>query len=191
VGLIIKIMENKKYELLLDTEKEVFGVKLFRIKAKVSFGEISAGDTGGYVESEKNLSVYGKWRSEGMGGAGEKRWGLGNGLVIRRGVGAGNVGGFGNGGVCGDAGVYGNARVYGNAWVYGDAEVCWFSKFGSSNRTTTAFRNKDQGVTVVCGCFIGTIEEFAEKVKNTHKDNDRVLREYRAIIEVIKIKFEK
>ena len=45
----------KKYELT--TESILFyGKKLFRIKALISFGNVTAGDIGGYVEKENNLS---------------------------------------------------------------------------------------------------------------------------------------
>lgn len=40
-----------------------------------------------------------------------------------------------------------------------------------------------------CGCFGGTLEEFAEKVKDTHGDS-RFAKEYLAAIEVVKIHFE-
>lgn len=49
---------GKKYELTTDT-KIRFGRKLFRIKALVSFGNVKAGELGGYVEDEKNLSQNG------------------------------------------------------------------------------------------------------------------------------------
>ena len=49
---------GKKFELTTDT-KIHFGRKLFRIKALISFGNVNAGDLGGYVESEKNLSQSG------------------------------------------------------------------------------------------------------------------------------------
>ncbi len=45
----------KKYELTTDT-KIFLGRKLFRIKALISFGDVKAGDMGGYVEKESNLS---------------------------------------------------------------------------------------------------------------------------------------
>ena len=50
---------NKKFELLLDDTIDVFGRKLFRIKAKINFGAVEAGELGGYIEKEDNLSVYG------------------------------------------------------------------------------------------------------------------------------------
>ena len=48
----------KKYELTSET-KIVFGHILYRIKALSSFGYVSAGDLGGFLESEKNLSQNG------------------------------------------------------------------------------------------------------------------------------------
>lgn len=47
---------------------------------------------------------------------------------------------------------------------------------------------KDGGVAVKCGCFYGTLAEFAEKVSEVHGDT-LYGREYRAVIEAIKIHF--
>ena len=49
----------KKIELTSEFITNFLGVKLFRIKALVEFGNIKAGELGGYVEKEKNLSQYG------------------------------------------------------------------------------------------------------------------------------------
>ena len=54
----------KKYELTSET-KIVFGHILYRIKALSSFGCVSAGDLGGFLESEKNLSQNGNARVSG------------------------------------------------------------------------------------------------------------------------------
>lgn len=121
--------------------------------------------------------------------------------------------------VLGNAQVYGGAVVFGNAMIYGYAEVfgktevfgyvrvnnsvrllgeafvgsesdlCFFSKFGSENRDITFFKTKDGNIFVVCGCFRGTLEEFVEKVKDTHKD-DKFAKEYFAMVELVKIKFD-
>lgn len=48
----------KKYELT-DQTISVFGRTLFRIKAKISFSDVTAGDIGGYIEKEENLEAYG------------------------------------------------------------------------------------------------------------------------------------
>ena len=50
---------NDKYELLLDEFVEIFGTKLFRIKAKAPFSAVSSGKRGGFIESEKNLAQVG------------------------------------------------------------------------------------------------------------------------------------
>ena len=92
-------MSNKKFELTTDT-KMFCGKKLFRIKALISFGNVSAGDLGGYVEKEENLSHDGD------------AWVYGGAEV------------YGNAKVCGNAEVYGGAEVCGNAKVCGNAEVC-------------------------------------------------------------------
>ena len=43
--------------------------------------------------------------------------------------------------------------------------------FGSGYRTTYFFGLTDGKICVRCGCFHGTIEEWAEKVKKTHGDS--------------------
>lgn len=53
--IIIKFENLNKYELTKDSI--VLGEhKLYRIKALKDFGDVKAGDLGGYIESEKNLS---------------------------------------------------------------------------------------------------------------------------------------
>ena len=152
----------KKYELTSET-KIVFGHILYRIKALSSFGCVSAGDLGGFLESEKNLSQNGDaWV-------------------------------YGNAEVYGDARVYGNARVYGDASVYGNAEVSeigaifWIGAIGSRNDTATFFRCRDGSIKVVCGCFFGNLDEFAKKVRKTHGDNDHA-KVYMLAIEMAKIR---
>ena len=108
----------------------------------------------------------------------------------------GDLGGFiekesnisGNAWVSGDAQVSGNAWVYSNALVSSSNDYCCFHSFGSINRTTTVFKTTTE-IKISCGCFLGTISEFEFKVKQTHA-NTKFEREYMAIIEVIKIKFE-
>ena len=131
----------KKYELTSET-KIVFGHILYRIKALSSFGDVSAGDLGGFLESEKNLSQNGDaWV-------------------------------YGNAEVYGDAWVYGDARVYGNAEVSEIGAIFWIGAIGSRNDTATFFRCRDGSIKVVCGCFFGNLDEFAKKVRKTHGDND-------------------
>ena len=72
----------KKFELTSDFVI-FFGKKLFRIRALIEFGDVKAGELGGYVEKEENLAQDGDaWV-------------------------------YGDAQVCGNARVYGNAQVYG------------------------------------------------------------------------------
>ena len=93
-----------------------------------------------------------------------------------------------------DAWVSGNAQVSGDAWVYGDANIknnnehCGFDGFGSCNRHTHAYLTKEKKVEITCGCFRGSIEEFEKKVEETHSGTIYE-KQYKAIINVIKIKF--
>ena len=73
--------------------------------------------------------------------------------------------------VYGDARVYGDAEVCGNAWVCGNADYLLIGRIGSRFSFTTFFKNKDKGITVSCGCFLGTIAEFRAKVTDTHGNN--------------------
>ena len=129
----------KKFELTSETKINIFGKKLFRIKALISFGDVKAGETGGWVEKEENVNQ------------------------------SGNAWVFDNAEVYGDAMVYGDAKVYGDAWVSGNADYATIHGFGTQFRTTTFFRCKDKKVRVACGCFFGTIPEFREQVKDTRK----------------------
>ena len=90
--------------------------------------------------------------------------------------------------VSGNAQVSGNARVSGNANIKNDNEHCGFDGFGSCNRHTHAYLTKEKKVEITCGCFRGSIEEFEKKVEETHSGTIYE-KQYKAIINVIKIKF--
>ena len=148
----------KKFELTTEFI-EKYGRKLFRIKALIKFGCIDAGDLGGYVEKEDNLA------QEGNAWVYGDAWVYGNAEVY------GNAWVYGNAEVYGDARVSGDAEVSGDARVYGNADYLLIGRIGSRFRFTTFFKNKDKGITVACGCFLGTITEFRAKVKETHGEN--------------------
>ena len=178
----------KKYELTTNTKMR-FGEKLFQIKALISFGDVTAGDLGGYIEKEENLShdgtawVYGNARVYGDARV------SGNARVYGTALVSGDAWVYGDAWVSGDARVYGDARVSGNARVSGDADYICFKGFGSENRNTTMFRTKNGDVYVCCGCFKGSLKEFSEKVKKTH-GSSKYAKEYLACVEVAKIHFE-
>jgi hypothetical protein len=60
------------------------------------------------------------------------------------------------------------ARVMGNARVMDASDYIAIGAIGSRNDTTTFYRGKDGGIYVSCGCFNGTIDDFAAKVKQVH-----------------------
>ena len=91
--------------------------------------------------------------------------------------------------VCGDAEVCGDAKVCGNAEVFLASHVLVMGSVGSRNDFTTFFRDKDNEITVKCGCFLGKIDKFLEKVTQTHGNNKYAL-VYRAAVEVAKLQIE-
>lgn len=137
----------KKFELTSEFVTNISGTKLFRIKALVEFGDVKAGDLGGYIEKEENLDHDG------------------------------------------DAWVYGDAQVSGDARVSGDADYAYAHGFGSINRTTTFFRLKDGGVGVRCGCFYGTLQEFRDKVRETHVETKKA-KEYLMLADLMELRFK-
>ena len=95
------MFRNEKYEAA-DEMKQVFGITLYRIRSLVDIPLhcVKAGDLGGWIEGEKNLSTTGA------------AWVGDNARVYE------------NAEVYGDAWVSDNARVCGDALVYYDAHVC-------------------------------------------------------------------
>lgn len=126
----------------------------------------------------------------------------------------GNAQIFGNARVYGDARVYecvrifGNAKVYYTARVFGDVEIrdsvelsqnayvstpldyILIGPLGSRDDSVTFYRNKSGGISVVCGCFNGTIEQFKERVKlryieDKYNVNPLCYRQYMDIIQYV------
>ena len=160
----------KKYELTAEFI-EKWGKKLFRIKALISFGSVEVGELGGYVEKEDNLAQTGNaWVSGDARVYGNAEV-SGNARVSDNAEVSGNAWVYGNTRVSDNAEVSGNARVYGDARVYGNADYLLIGRIGSRFSFTTFFKNKDKGITVSCGCFLGTIAEFRAKVTDTHGNN--------------------
>lgn len=91
--------------------------------------------------------------------------------------------------VWGNAEVWGNAKVWGNAEVFSASHVLVIGAIGSRNDFTTFYRDKDNEITVKCGCFLGKIDRFLEKVTQTHGDSKYAL-VYRAAVEVAKLQID-
>ena len=80
----------------------------------------------------------------------------------------------------------GNAKVSGNAEVSGNADYLVIGPIGSRNDITTFFKTANNDIKVSCGCFTGNIEEFLEKVNETHGNNNYA-KEYKTAVEIAKI----
>lgn len=109
----------KKFELTSEFEIDFLGRELFRIKALVDIGRycVKAGDLGGWVEKEDNLSqIDDAWVSDDA-------WVCGNARVSGNAKVSGGAYVWGNAKVSGDADVSGDAWISGDAWVAGDADV--------------------------------------------------------------------
>jgi bacterial transferase hexapeptide repeat protein len=145
---------NKKFELLPDDTITIFGIKLFRIKALISFGNVEEGELGGYIEKEDNLSVYG------------------NAEVY------GNARVYGNAWVSGDARVYGNADyiVFKNHWssgryfTYTKSNKMW--RVGCFYGTGQELINKAYQDSEISGKHYEAYVEFVEKLEKLEETND-------------------
>ena len=89
----------------------------------------------------------------------------------------------------GKAWVCGDAEVWGNAKVFSASHVLVIGAIGSRDDFTTFFRDKDNEITVKCGCFLGKIDKFLEKVTQTHGDSKYAL-VYRAAVEVARLQID-
>ncbi len=190
----------KKFELTAEFVTNVFGKKLFRIKALVAFGNVEKGELGGFIEKEDNLShdgdawVYGNAQVFGNAQVSGDARVSGDAQVYGNAWVYGNAQVFGNAQVSGDARVSGDAQVSGDAWVSGnarvsgDADYATVAGFGRYSRTTTFFRCKDKILRVQCGCFYGDLAQFREIVKKTHGDS-KYAKEYLAIADLMELHF--
>jgi carbonic anhydrase/acetyltransferase-like protein (isoleucine patch superfamily) len=100
----------KKYELTQESV-QAHDLTLHRVKALIDFGQVSAGDIGGFVESEANLSQEGTcWIYDNSGCSG-------NSCV------SGDASVSEGSWIYGDATVSGNATVRGSSWISGNAAI--------------------------------------------------------------------
>lgn len=168
----------KKFALMKNDSIYVEGdTELYRIKALIDFGDVSAGDLGGYIAKEENLSqegnawVYGDaqvYDNAYVGGNAKVSdnasvYGnarvlddahvYGDAIVFEKASVFGKV--YGESQVCGSANVYSDARVYGEAFVFGNAIVCDEARVYEEARIYGKARICDDasvcGKAIVCG----------------------------------------
>lgn len=148
---------SKKYEFTGETCIVYNGVELHRIRAlKDISGVVSAGELGGWLEKENNLSQ--------RGGC----WVSGEAKVFDRAVVGGDAKVYGSAEVSGNAKVYGVAEVYGGAKVYERAAVYGRAKvYGGAEvygQADVFDRAEVYGFAVVteCACVCGCAKAYEE-----------------------------
>lgn len=190
-----------KYKLTDETMNTDGGVLLHRIECVDSFGNVKAGDKGGWIEKEENLSqngdawvydnarVYGEARVYGNAEVYGDACVCGNARVCENARVCGNALVYGNARVCENALVCGYARVYGNADVSGEAiignsnDYIVFKNNWSSGRYFTWTRSNDMWRV---GCFYGTGKELIEKAYKDSKLSGDCYKLYVELVEKLK-----
>lgn len=134
---------KRKYEFTGEICKHN-GVKLHRIRALITIpGVIEAGQVGGWIESEKNLSHEGDCWVHGDAKV------YGNAMVCDNAKVHGSAQVYGNATVCKNTSVCDNAKVHGNARLRGHAEV-----YGNARVDDNAYVSNNAKVhaySMVCG----------------------------------------
>lgn len=133
---------EKKYELTDETIK-IDGTTLYRIRALKDFGDVKAGDLGGFIAKEDNLSHHGNcW----IGGYAkvyddakvyENAQVYGYAQVYDKSRIYGKAEVFDEPCIYGHAEVYGDAHIYGHAKIYGEVCVCWDDWIDGDKRIST------------------------------------------------------
>lgn len=118
-------MMNTKYEFTGET-KIVNGVTLHRIRALKDFGKIRKGDVGGWIEAERNLSIYNTARVFGQAQV------YGNAFVTEGATVDDKAQIRGNADIYNEAQIYGNARIFDEAQIYDRGHVCGNAVIGGS-----------------------------------------------------------
>ena len=138
----------KKFELTTEQKINWFGRTLYRIKACISFtttsgDEVKAGDLGGFVEKESNLSHDGK------------AWVCGNAEVY------------------GDAEVYGNANVCGDASVFSTEHIFCVTPIGEYANSLTLFRTKHLEIKISFELDVYTVDQFLKVIDGWCDDKQK------------------
>lgn len=146
----------KKYKILEDGSIKFRGKSLCRIQALIDFADVKAGDIGGYVESEENLSHEGEaWVYDNaivcddarVFHNAKVRWDakvFDHAKVYYEAEIHGSAEIYGNAEVFCDAYVEGNAKIYGNAEVYDYAEVHDYAEIFDNAKVS--------GKACICSC---------------------------------------
>ena len=207
-------MNEKKYELLKDDSIKVGETTLYRIRALRDFKDVKAGDLGGYIESEENLShegncwVYDSARVCGnaqvydnavvyahaniAGNAricdnaqiGDKAQILDNAVISGNTEIVGNTFVTDNAKISGDVTIKCETNICYNAYIESDKDFCHFTNIDEHFPEITAFRLDDDSAYISCEGICGDLDWFKEIIKVSQEPQTLL-----AVLEVIKAKF--
>ena len=154
-------MTNTKYELTDETHS--LNPRLRRIRALVDIHEagVKAGDLGGWVETEANLSVYDSAWIYGNARVSGDAWIYGNARVYDSAWVSGNAWIYDSARVYGDARVSGDARVYGDARAQDRESILTAGPLSSEGDHGTLVRGTNAHI-IVIGCWSGTTDELRD-----------------------------
>lgn len=119
-----------KYELTDEVNVNPYGQTLHRIRALKDFGNVHAGDLGGWIESENNLSqtgncwVYDDAEVFDNAQVTEDAKILGHARVFNNARIHGTAKVYGSAEIYHNAHIHGNAKIWNYANIYGNAEIC-------------------------------------------------------------------
>lgn len=207
-------MNERKYELTGETKRSPYdGRILHRIKAVRDFGYVAAGEIGGWIEKEKNLSHDGTaWihnNAQVRGNAQVRRnaqiW---DNACIEASAQVDDDAQVGdNACVSGNSCVRGDAEIFGDAWIGDNADirgigdVFWIGGIGRRgiDRKTgsmTFFRCKDGKIRVRTnviddddrGPFSGELDAFAKETQDVTRFGQKLGQTCRLAIEMAKVR---
>jgi len=116
---------DKKYEMY-EVTAEIFmsSSKVYKVRALRDFSDVKAGDSGGFIECEHNLSHEGNcWIYDNAQIFGNAQI-YDNAQVTDSAMIFGYAQVYGNSKIAGVSHIFGEAQIYGNARVTGRARVC-------------------------------------------------------------------
>lgn len=191
LGGFIERYENLSDNAWVYGDVEIFGNAKVYGNARV-YGNAEIHDNAavfGNAVVSGNAWIYGNAEVYGYATICNNAWICGNAKVYGEAIVLGNARIFGDAKICNIARIAGDARIFGDAEIMNHLDYSCFQSFGRAGRTTIVFREKENKIKITCGCFSGSIKEFEKIVEETHGDS-KFGREYKAIINVIKIKFD-
>lgn len=210
---------SKKYEML-DDFKVHMGKKLYRIVALKDIERygVKAGDLGGWIEKEENLSQSGDcW----VGGNAmvyddaqvfSDAWIYDDAVICECALVHGEAYVYDNAVINGKAHVLDKAHVYdnavirdcaivsgnvwvfdrtvicGNAEVYKDTDYLYLNSFGTIKDIATAFRCKDNLIKIKSGSLYCAIGDFKERILNLYDGKQKEV--YLKFAELVEIYFK-